>query len=108
MQFKVSLSSIILFVRDVDLLKDFYTRIFQLEIIEETPQMWVLLKAGSISIGLHRVGDQYLGITDSAFKAGNNVKIVFEISDDIHHVRDYLLQNHVAVKEVKTFENYDY
>ena len=108
MPVKASLNSIILFVRDVERLSDFYTGIFQLDLIEHTPQMWALLKAGNMSIGLHRIGQEYLAETDDSFRVDNNVKLVFEIFEDIHQLRESLLQSGVTIRDVKTFENYDY
>lgn len=106
MPVNASLNSIILFVRNVERLKDFYADILQLELTEHSPQMWALLKAGSITIGLHRMGDEFLARTDDSFKVNSNVKLVFEIREDIHLLRAALLQRGVTVREVKTFENY--
>ncbi len=38
----------------------------------------------------------------------NNTKIVFEIGEDINKVREELLNQNVFMKEIKTFDNYDY
>lgn len=106
MAVNASLDSIIFFVRDVERLKDFYTEIFQLPLAEHTPQMWALLKAGDISIGLHRMGEEYLAGTDDSFKADSNAKLVFEVEEEIHQLRTSFIQQGVAMREVKTFENY--
>lgn len=108
MQANISLNSIILFVRDVERLKNFYTENFMLDLTEHTPQMWALLKAGNTTIGLHRMGEEYLAGKDDLFKVNNNVKLVFEITKDIHQLRTSLLQRNVTIREVKTFENYNY
>jgi len=108
MQSNISLTSIILFVRDVERLMDFYTGHFRLELIEHDQQMWALLKAGSATIGLHRMGEEYLIQTDDSFKANNNVKLVFEILEDIHQMRARLLEQRITMREVKIFPGYDY
>jgi len=108
MQANISLTGIILFVRDVERLKDFYIGNFQFELIEHDLQMWALLKAGSITIGLHRMGEEYLAETDESFKANNNVKLVFEISEDIHQLRTQLVGQQVAMRGIKTFPGYNY
>ncbi|MEP6674920.1 MAG: VOC family protein [Ferruginibacter sp.] len=104
---KLNLDSIILFVHDVDKLKSFYTEFFKLEIMEAS-HGWILLKAGDCKIGLHKIGEQYGGETERTGKPGSNCKIVFQIDEDIHKFREQLLQQRVSVKEIKTFDNYDY
>ena len=108
MQANVSLTGIILFAHDVERLKDFYINHFQFELIEHDPRMWALLKAGAVTLGLHRVGDKYLNRTDESFKASNNVKFVFEISEDIHEFRMQLTKQDVAMRDIKTFPNYNF
>ncbi|MCW3463538.1 hypothetical protein [Chitinophaga nivalis] len=105
---KLNLSTIVLFVQHVDKLKCFYVDILHLEIIEEIPSEWLLLKAGNCHIGLHKIGNAYLSPDAAAFKFDNNTKMVFEITEDIHTVRDYLLQQAVSMKAITTFDNYDF
>jgi len=105
---KLDLSTIIIFVQDVDRLRSFYVDILKLDILEESKPGWLLLKAGSCNIGLHKIGDQYLNDREAAFKFDNNTKIVFEVDEDIHQVREQLLSENVPVKEIKTFANYDF
>ena len=103
-----SLHSIILYVQNVQHLRSFYTRVFNLEVIEEYQDTWVLLKAGNAHIGLHRIGEQYLDKKAAPFKFHNNTKLVLEIKQDIHVLREQLIGQQVAMREIKTFENYDY
>jgi catechol 2,3-dioxygenase-like lactoylglutathione lyase family enzyme len=103
---KLNLNSLIIFVQNIDKLKTFYVDILGLEIIEETKMQWFLLQAGNCSIGLHKIGDQYN--TKEEFKFDNNTKIVFEVAEDINKVRQQLLYKNVPMKEIKTFDNYDY
>lgn len=105
---KVNLDTTIFYVQDVERLKSFYTTIFELEILEEYQATWVLLKAGHGKIGLHKIGPEYWDESKGAFKFDNNTKIVFEINEDIHKIRAVLLTQHVAMREVKTFEGYGY
>lgn len=105
---KPRLETIIIFVQNVDKLKTFYVDILKLEIIEESQSQWLLLKAGSCSIGLHKIGEQYLDANQEEFKFENNTKMVFEIDDDIYKIREQLIKENVLLKEVKTFDNYDY
>lgn len=105
---KLNLDTIILYVQDIYKVKSFYCDILQLEIIEEDPSLWVLLNAGNSKIGLHRIGVPYQGIIKDGYKFDNNTKIVFEIEENINHAREKLLNQHVSMKEIKTFDHYDY
>jgi len=104
---KLNLNTIILFVQDVERLKYFYTDSLNLEIVEETPSQWLLLKAGNCNIGLHKIGDQYVGKSELPFTFHSNTKLVFEL-DNINDARDYLLNKKVLMQEIKTFPDYDY
>jgi hypothetical protein len=68
----------------------------------------VLLRAGNGYIGLHKIGDQYLSKIKSGYKFDNNAKIVFEIQEDINKARQLLIDKNVSMREIKTFDNYDY
>ncbi|MES2417475.1 MAG: VOC family protein [Bacteroidota bacterium] len=105
---KLSLNTIIFYVRNVDSLKAFYTEILNLEIVEEFGSQWALLKAGNGHIGLHRIGDQYFDKINEGYKFDNNAKIVFDIEGNIEEERKSLLNKNVPMREIKTFDNYDY
>lgn len=104
----VHLDTIILYVQDVDRLKSFYQDVFDMQLIEEDPSVWALLKAGEAKLGLHKIGKQYWDESKSSFKFESNCKIVFGINEDIHEVRSRMLGQQVEMREIKTFENYDY
>ncbi|WP_264523819.1 VOC family protein [Flavobacterium sp. N502536] len=105
---KLNLDTIVLFVQDVNRLKSFYTTIFGFEILEEYEAEWVLLNAGNAKIGLHKIGAPYLAQIKSGYKFDNNTKIVFEIDEDIHALRQVFLDQDVIMREVNTFDTYDY
>lgn len=104
----LSLTTIIIFVQNVDRLRTFYVDLLKLEVVEETPSQWLLLKAGHCHIGLHKIGAPYAAADDKDFKFDNNTKIVFATEEDIYHWRELLLANNIIMQEVKTFDNYDY
>jgi len=83
----LNLDTIILFVQDVEKLKSFYIDILHLELVEESPSQWVLLKAGNCQVGLHKIGDQYLEQSKGKFKFDSNCKLVFEAHEDLHNLR---------------------
>lgn len=104
----LKLETIIIFVQNIPRLKAFYVDVLKLEIVEEYKSDWLLLKAGNCCIGLHKIGDQYLDPTQPAFKFDTNTKLVFELDADLHAVREQLLEKNVKLKEITTFDNYDY
>ena len=104
----LNLDTIILYVRDVNRLKSFYTDLLHLAVIEEIEAQWVLLQAGTGSIGLHRMGDAYLESTAEVAQDHSNTKIVFATGEDIQRLRQQLLDQGVRMREIKTFDNYDY
>lgn len=104
----INLDTIILYVQDVDTLKAFYINGFEMELLEEYPQEWVLLKAGSAKLGLHKMGVQYQTAKTDSPDLESNTKIVFEIEKDIHDLRNQLLNMNSTMQQIKTFENYDY
>jgi catechol-2,3-dioxygenase len=100
---KASFTRLIIFAQNVDRLKEFYIDKLNLQLIEETKSAWVLLKAGSCEIGLHKIGDQYL--KGGTFKIDNNTKVVFEIDEDLHISRERLIEKSVALKEIMNWDS---
>ena len=108
MKTSFNLDTIIFYVQNVEKLTAFYVAIFGFEVIEEFESSWALLSAGPCKIGLHQIGEGYLDKNKGSFKFENNVKIVFEIDQDIHALKTFLMDQGVEMREVKTFEAYDY
>lgn len=104
---KATFDTIILYVKDVELLKDFYTGNFDLKVMEEDSG-WVLLNAGAVHIGLHKIGEQYLEKIKTSHSFDNNTKIVFQIDVDIESARNEFLAKNIQMREIKTFDNYDF
>ncbi|WP_160136038.1 VOC family protein [Chryseobacterium sp. c4a] len=103
----IKLDSIILYVQNITLLKNFYVENFNLKVIEED-SIWVLMNAGAINIGLHKIGDQYLEKIEAGYQFDNNTKLVFEVDTDIESARNELLSKKVEMRAIKTFENYNF
>jgi catechol-2,3-dioxygenase len=80
------LDAIILYVKDIQLLKKFYVENINLKVIEED-EIWILLSAGNVNIGFHKIGEKYMGKIDSNHRFDNNTKIVFEIDQDLELIR---------------------
>jgi predicted enzyme related to lactoylglutathione lyase len=105
---KLILDTIIIFVQDIGKLKNFYVGLLGLEIMEEKESTWLLLKAGKANIGLHKIGESYSNNDAQLSKTDSNTKIVFGVDEDMYKLREYLLSQNVAMKEVQTFPNYDF
>lgn len=99
--------ALILYVKNVELLKNFYVEHFNLKVIEED-SIWVLLNAGTVHIGLHKIGDQYLDKIEAGHTFDNNTKLVFTIDVDIELARNEFLSKNIQMREIKTFDNYDF
>ena len=107
-EMEITLNRIIVFCRDVDKMKMFYQQYFNLKLVEEIKNEQAVLKAGYTEIALHNIGEAYKTNNDKPFRAHSNTKLVFEISNDIAHFRDTLVEKGVLVKELKSFAGHDY
>ena len=103
------LDCVIIFGQNIERLKKFYIDILKLSIIEEITSEWVLLDAGNCTIGLHRIGKEFRRENPpQQFKVNNNTKLVFMVQQDIFALRISLLHQNVTIREIKTFDNYDF
>jgi hypothetical protein len=103
----VTFNRIILFCGDVNSLKTFYQHNFGFELVEEIKDEWIVLNAGNFEIALHRIGDVYRN-DNKPFRAESNTKLVFEIRGDLVAFRETLLENKVELKEIKSFEGFNF
>mgnify|MGYP000884852556 CR=1 FL=1 len=104
----LNLDTIILYVKNLEKLKAFYAEVLELKIIEDDQEHWVLFSAGNASLGLHKIGEAYQDKIEDGYTFDNNTKIVFQISSDIHEYRETLMSKNVNMRQVKTFDNYDF
>lgn len=103
----VKLDTVMFYVKDIKKLKDFYVENFNLKVIEED-HVWVLLQAGSVNIAFHKIGDAFLSSIDLNHKFDTNVKLIFEIDMNIEIARNELITKNIKMRDIKTFENYNY
>lgn len=108
MKTNFNLDTIIFYVQNVERLKSFYISLFNFKLVEEYESSWALLEAGNCKVGLHKIGDKYWDESKGTFKFDSNAKIVFEIDQDLNEVRTHFVNQNVAMREIKTFDNYDY
>lgn len=98
-----TLDSIVLFVKDIAALQQFYTSNFSFTVVEEIANEWVLLQAGGCCIGLHKIGADY----DDDNTTETNVKLVFAV-DDIVALQRQLLAQQISIGDIKTYPNYPF
>ncbi|MDN7490909.1 VOC family protein [Burkholderia sp. AU45274] len=105
------MTRIILYVQDVALLKAFYQRYFDLPVIEEIENEWVVLGASAIELALHLAGPAFRhamsGHTEPRAET-SHVKFVFSIDRDIAVHRNRLAGSGVTVRDLKRYEGFAY
>jgi catechol 2,3-dioxygenase-like lactoylglutathione lyase family enzyme len=100
----VSMTRLILYVRDVELLKSFYQSHFGFPVVEEIESEWAVLKAGEIEIAFHRVGEPYR--ERPRFPDTSNAKIVFSVESGLADLREKLLSVGVKMRNLRRFDGF--
>jgi catechol 2,3-dioxygenase-like lactoylglutathione lyase family enzyme len=110
------MTRVILYVRDVELLKSFYQSHFDVPVVEEITGEWAVLKAGAIELALHLVGPEYRDDAPNAVdevahgapadSAGSNVKLVFTVRSHLPVLRERLLATGVKMGNLKRFAGF--
>ncbi|ALI10209.1 MULTISPECIES: VOC family protein [Pseudomonas] len=102
------MSRLIIYVRDVALLKAFYQQHFGLSIItEEIENEWVVFDAGGVELALHLVGPAFR-TPPSQDHCGPNTKIVFTVPANLEKHRETLAAAGVAVQALKRYDGFAY
>jgi predicted enzyme related to lactoylglutathione lyase len=100
----VSMTRLILYVRDVALLKSFYQTHFGLPLTEEIQDEWIVLKAGEIEIALHRVGEPHRDRTPAP--NNSNSKILFSLQSGLPELREKLVNAGVPMRHLKRYDGF--
>jgi catechol 2,3-dioxygenase-like lactoylglutathione lyase family enzyme len=95
---------LILYVRNVSLLKTFYQTHFAFPVVEETEDEWAVLRAGAVDIALHRVGELYRNLP--AHANTSNAKIVFSVDSGLIDLREKLLAAGVRMRDLKRYDGF--
>ncbi|RUL72178.1 VOC family protein [Dyella choica] len=103
----LALSRIIFYVHDVNLLKAFYVRHFDLSIVEEIEPEWAVMQAGAIEIALHRVGRAYRG-GQAPYTALSNTKLVFTLAFGLAERREQMISAGIAMRDLKRYDGFPY
>ncbi|WP_412528977.1 VOC family protein [Burkholderia lata] len=105
------MTRVILYVQDVASLKSFYQRYFDLPVIEEIENEWVVLGAGTIELALHLAGPAFRHAATAHTEARaetSHVKFVFSIGQAIGTHRARLARSGVTVRDLKRHDGFAY
>ena len=102
----VSMTRLILFVRDVARLQSFYQEHFGFRVVEEIDKEWTVLMAGHIELALHLVGQPFR--TAPTASIPSNAKLVFTVDSGLAELRTKLESAGVSVGEVKRYPGFAY
>jgi len=105
------MTRVILYAQDVASLKSFYQRYFDLPVIEEIENEWVVLGAGTLELALHLAGPAFrhavTAHTDARAET-RHVKFVFSIGQGIGTHRDRQARGGVTVRDLKRHDGFAY
>jgi catechol-2,3-dioxygenase len=99
----VSLFRIILYVRDVRKLAEFYRDTLGLSVVEDITEERVVIRAGHCELALHRVGKAFRGSEVDSSNTNSNTKLVMGVNVDLKTLRDKLIANGVPMRELKSY-----
>ncbi|MFZ6754337.1 VOC family protein [Undibacterium sp. Dicai25W] len=100
----LSMNRLILYVRDVSLLKRFYQKHFSFDLVEEISDEWVVLNTGRIELAFHRVGMPWRDLPLS--RSSSNVKMVFIVKSGLPELRASLLSAGVVMGGIKRYDGF--
>ncbi len=103
-----SISRIILYVHDTDLLKDFYQQHFHFHVIEEIPGEWVLMHAGGVQLALHLAGEAFRNTHSEELTNASNCKLVLTVNENLEKIRQRMVGAGVFMKPIKSYEGFPY
>jgi catechol 2,3-dioxygenase-like lactoylglutathione lyase family enzyme len=101
---RISMTRLILYVRDVARLKAFYEAHFGFRVIEEIEHEWVVLQAGQMELALHLVGRKFRNVPHESISP--NAKLVFTVDSGLLELRSKLEKANVPVGEIKRYRGF--
>ena len=105
---QASLDGIILFVKNVSLLAEFYTSALGCTVIESMGAEWQLLDTGGASIGLHKIPDSYIDNNETPPSYFQNTKLVFMVEEDLDSLRNRLVERNIAMRSINQYPQWGY
>jgi catechol 2,3-dioxygenase-like lactoylglutathione lyase family enzyme len=101
---RMSMTRLILYVRDVARLKAFYEAHFGFRVIEEIEHEWAVLQAGQMELALHLVGQKFRNVPLASISS--NAKLVFTVDSGLLELRSKLEKANVPVGEIKRYRGF--
>jgi catechol 2,3-dioxygenase-like lactoylglutathione lyase family enzyme len=101
---RISMTRLILYVRDVARLKAFYEAHFGFRVIEEIEHEWAVLQAGQMELALHVVGQKFRNVPLASISS--NAKLVFTVDSGLLELRSKLEKANVPVGEIKRYRGF--
>jgi catechol 2,3-dioxygenase-like lactoylglutathione lyase family enzyme len=101
---RISMTRLILYVRDVARLKAFYEAHFGFRVIEEIEHEWAVLQAGQMELALHLVGQKFRNVPLASISS--NAKLVFTVDSGLLELRSKLEKANVPVGEIKRYRGF--
>lgn len=99
----VSLDRIILYVQDVERLRDFYQTLLGLTVVEAIESEWAVFRVGVCELALHRVGRAYRVADPADWQVESNAKLVFTVERELRVLRTELIERGIPMGEVKSY-----
>ena len=103
---QISMTRLILYVRDVARLKSFYETHFGFRVIEEIDNEWAVLLAGQVELALHLVGKPFRDLPLGPEQS--NAKLVFTVDSGLSELRSKLESADVPVGKIKRYPGFAY
>src|SRR3569833_607534 len=103
---QISMTRVILYVRDVAGLKTFYERHFGFRVIEEIEGEWAVLLAGRMELALHLAGRPVR--TTRPGTASTNAKRGFTVDSGLPELRGKLEKAGVSMGDVRRYQGFAY
>jgi catechol 2,3-dioxygenase-like lactoylglutathione lyase family enzyme len=102
----LSLNRVVLYVQDVPRLVAFYRGLLGLPVVEEWRDEWAVLRAGHCEIALHRAGKAFRNLDAGLSWEKSNAKLVLAVEGDMAALRKKLMDNGVAMREIKSYTGF--
>lgn len=103
---RISMTRLILYVRDVARLKAFYETNFGFRVVEEIDCEWAVLMAGQVELALHLAGQPFRALSPAP--VSSNAKLVFTVDSGLSELRSKLIMLGVPVGEIKRYPGFAY
>lgn len=100
---KIRLNRIVLYVRDVERLSEFYRQAFAFSLGQHIEGEWAVLQTGACELGLHVIGPKQRPPAEGWTGDNSNAKLVFTLDEPIEDVRERLVKLGIEMGPVRSY-----